>query len=60
MLTLNYDQNYFNVGVATYNYLEEPMIHYYYKLSERDEWIDNGRNSVFTFTNMSQDTTPSS
>ena len=53
VLTLNYDQNYFNVGVATYNYLEEPMIHYYYKLSERDEWIDNGRNSEFSFTNMS-------
>ena len=55
-LTLHHTQNTFAVSVATFNYLEEPFYHYLYRLSNDDEWIDNGSNNAISFTQMAEGT----
>ena len=51
-LRLDYQQNFFTIGVATYDYLEASMLNYYYRLSTHDKWIDNGHSNTFSFSKM--------
>ncbi|MCR5269909.1 MAG: helix-turn-helix domain-containing protein [Prevotella sp.] len=51
-LRLDHQQNFFTIGVATYDYLGGSMLDYYYRLSASDEWTANGHSNQFTFSDM--------
>ena len=51
-LTLGYQQNSFRLGVASLDYLSEPFINYYYRLSSGDEWYDNGQDNMLSLMHL--------
>lgn len=53
MLYLKYDQNFFAVSFTSVDYLNGNNRIYYYKLKgQSDQWINNGKESTVSFTNM--------
>lgn len=53
VLNLKYDQNFFAVSFTSVDYLNGNNRIYYYKLKEQsDQWINNGKESTVSFTNM--------
>lgn len=53
LLSLEYDQNFFAVSFTSVDYLNGNNRIYYYKLKElSDQWINNGKESTVSFTNM--------
>lgn len=53
ILHLKYDQNFFSLFFASVDYLNGNNCTYYYKLKGlSDQWVNNGPESTFSFTNM--------
>lgn len=54
VLNLKYNQNLFSLSFTAVDYLNGNNYSYYYKLAGfRDQWINNGRSNIATFTNIS-------
>ena len=52
-LRLPGDQNTFQLSGSTFDYLNLPFCHFYYRLSGKGNWIDNGFSETFSFTGLS-------
>lgn len=53
VLNLKYDQNFFSVSFISVDYLNGSNCTYFYKLKGlSDQWINNGKESAVSFTNM--------
>ena len=52
-LSLNHDQNFLNITLNTFEYLNQENMRYAYMLEGlNDDWIFNGKNRNLTFTNL--------
>ena len=52
-LELPNNQNSLQLSGSTFDYLNLPFCHFYYRLSKSGNWIDNGFSTTFNFTGLS-------